>query len=706
MVENEDNFRWQYIQSEYLVRILDGAETDWYIINNPEPRKSNTIDATVTCPHISELLKTKNIYLTFDDTNGIGTLRYLAEQILAGTGWTIGYCETFLEKDGVTEKVRSLKSNNNEGAYALISKMCNLFNAYPEYHGEGKTVDFFSLNDNRTEWEFVVGKNLNEISVNYDSGSIVTRLYVEGEYGDYGYVGIEDVNPTGLNCLLNFDYYKNLGMFTAVHQTALDNYLSDSASKKAEITAAQAALIEATNRVVTAVGSAKLTVYTLKPGDNNDKVIDQTYRVNGATETPGSGADMIGIISDSEYEHFENNLAGSYDSSYIYLIYFENAALGQIGVNESVIIAKESSITGWQEKIELTTDVSQIAEYEAEIAKCEEGIQTTYEGTDETDGLYKQMYDLAIDGIALNTSQTTVNTKLAELDAIEAVFVAAMGDMLRDGRWSDDNYAPGQEESLYQDALDMSDRCAKPKATYSMTYQSAYEYMGWHPGDVSINAVGHIWDKHLGINERGYIKSITIVHDNEKENNLEITTDDGFSKQVSLESVLTRIAQMAEIVKAKNALYDRAGAINSNGELAANRLNGLIDVMRNKLSSVVSNWYTDDRGNLIFESVSGNGAMMLCGEGFMIAADRNADGTWNWRTLGDGTGIVADEITTGFLSAERILAGSITADKIVGNYGQIIDISQNNHLKTAVQEATDNAVESAGTMIDQTAQSV
>lgn len=53
----------------------------------------------------------------------------------------------------------------------------------------------------------------------------MTRLYVEGEYGDYGYVGIDDVNPTGLPFLLDFSYYKKVGLFTDAHQAALDRYI-------------------------------------------------------------------------------------------------------------------------------------------------------------------------------------------------------------------------------------------------------------------------------------------------------------------------------------------------------------------------------------------------------------------------------------------------------------------------------------------------
>ena len=265
-----------------------------------------------------------------------------------------------------------------------------------------------------------------------------------------------------------------------------------------------------------------------------------------------------------------------------------------------------------------------------------------------------------------------------------------MGEMLRDGRWSDENYTVGQEEALYADALDISERCGKPKVTYTMSYNDARECIGYGAEDMDVNQTGHIWDEHLNINDYGYINKIKLVHDHIEDSKVEISTDDGLSKKVSLESVMTRIAQLAEIVKAKNALFDRAGAISSNGQLAVERLNGIIDVMQNKLQSSTSNWYTDDYGNFVFESVNGLGAMMLCGEGFMIASGRKPDGSWDWRTFGTGEGFCADEITTGFLSAERILAGTITADKVTGDFGQHIDLT-NNQIQMTIQQAAEQA---------------
>lgn len=48
----------------------------------------------------------------------------------------------------------------------------------------------------------------------------------------------------------------------------------------------------------------------------------------------------------------------------------------------------------------------------------------------------------------------------------------------------------------------------------------------------------------------------------------------------------------------------------------------------------------------------------------MIANGKTASGDWNWRTFGTGNGFVADEITSGFLSSDRIQTESISSMKL------------------------------------------
>ena len=93
--------------------------------------------------------------------------------------------------------MRSLSSENKRGAYLLISDICKLFNARPVYDGDDKSVSVVSVNRYNSMMELNFGKNLDSIDRKEDASNVVTRLYVEGEYGDYGYIGIDDVNPTG-----------------------------------------------------------------------------------------------------------------------------------------------------------------------------------------------------------------------------------------------------------------------------------------------------------------------------------------------------------------------------------------------------------------------------------------------------------------------------------------------------------------------------
>lgn len=224
----KESFRWDYIKNDCLVRLRVGENEDWFIVQVPKVSyngKGNSY--TVNCSHICAVLKTKNLYLTFDDETGIGTIDYLIGRALQNTGWTIGECDTFYERDGETEKIRSQSSDGKKGSYQLVLDICDLFNAYPVYHGDTKRVDIRSLDNKFPIAELAIGKNLSALNVEYRSDNIITRLYVEGDYGEDGYIGIDDAeaNPTGQTFLLNFDYYRQIGLFKQEHEDALEAYL-------------------------------------------------------------------------------------------------------------------------------------------------------------------------------------------------------------------------------------------------------------------------------------------------------------------------------------------------------------------------------------------------------------------------------------------------------------------------------------------------
>lgn len=213
MCESEDgqveNYRLNYLKADYRIRAIDDNGIDWFIVSEPRISHNNfTKNVSVVAGHISQILKVKNFGLEFsdDEGNNIGTAAQLLNTILDGTGWTAGLVDTFYEKDGVTEKVRSLKAPAKTGAFGLISNMCNLFDAKPIYHGEEKTVDIVPMNPfsdpkggipevaEGKVLELHYGQNLKNIGRTLNAENITTKLYAYGSYGDdvSGYCGIDE----------------------------------------------------------------------------------------------------------------------------------------------------------------------------------------------------------------------------------------------------------------------------------------------------------------------------------------------------------------------------------------------------------------------------------------------------------------------------------------------------------------------------------
>ena len=149
---------------------------------------------------------------------------------------------------------------------------------------------------------------------------------------------------------------------------------------------------------------------------------------------------------------------------------------------------------------------------------------------------------------------------------------------------------------------------------------------------------------------------------------------------------------LAEEVRRNRDIYKRASAISKNGSISSSLLEGSIDVMKTQLLSSASNWSTDSSGNIIFTSLDGNSAMLLAGNGFMIANSKLENGDWNWRTFGTGDGFAADLITTGFLSAERIAANSITVNKLSSDVGESLDLSSNKSIDLRVTTLVESQI--------------
>ena len=303
---------------------------------------------------------------------------------------------------------------------------------------------------------------------------------------------------------------------------------------------------------------------------------------------------------------------------------------------------------------------------------------------------------------ALQSAQNKINEANINL-------MNLLGDMYREGYWQQNDYVEGDESKLYSDALDNLKEISHPEATYEVDYLELYasdKNVGLsvdestedvHYSDVDITWAAHLVDTDIDTNKWAYIDDINTCYDQPWKSTLEVNTQLSTIGQQSFTDVLGKIAEVSNETKAKQTIYKRAEVINTSGKITTETLEGPIQT--NNVVTLVggtSNWYTDSKGNIIFEAPDGETALMVTGRGIMTAQDKDAYGDWSWLAVLTGKGINANAIKAGYISADRIEAGSITTNKISAVVGSELDISSNQALNLF---ATTDGTKPAGSLI-------
>ena len=156
---------------------------------------------------------------------------------------------------------------------------------------------------------------------------------------------------------------------------------------------------------------------------------------------------------------------------------------------------------------------------------------------------------------------------------------------------------------------------------------------------------------------------------------LEIVEDllgDGSPSSVKVGNVIEGIVKRSDRVQQTiGRLTSSAGSWDSAATLGSAYLDGLIDGL-NKVMNETGGYTYIKPGKGLFvydkpEDANPTMCIQIGGGYFRIADGKNSDGTWNFRTLGNGHGLVADAIVSGTISANLIKAGTIQ-DKSGKNY--------------------------------------
>ncbi len=109
----------------------------------------------------------------------------------------------------------------------------------------------------------------------------------------------------------------------------------------------------------------------------------------------------------------------------------------------------------------------------------------------------------------------------------------------------------------------------------------------------------------------------------------------------------------------KQGVWDRSNIIGPDGSIDANYVDGIVDELNKKINESGGYVYVSDDGEGIITynkpyDQNPTQAIQIRGGSFRIANSKKPDGSWNWRTFGDGSGFTADQIITGILKGGKV----------------------------------------------------
>lgn len=515
------------------------------------------------------------------------------------------------------------------------------------YEGETNKVNIYSANNHPSSLiEMTMEKDIDSLSVEHNSEDLITRLYVEGEYGDFGYVGIDNINPTHLPYIMNFDYYKRIGLFTDQHQAALDTYYERIQPAVESINSITSSILTQESQMSTMWGAIDYAIFPVENGLLLSPILSRDIEAEYIEEMESIKAgDAVTILytenGENRYREIYAEDGGavpglSEADLYVLKVRKNTPINGSIGAKQIAVEAKQEIIKSKQkeiDKLNVQEHADKINKLNDEIAEIQSSIDSILFGNEDGSiGLYDMMRNAITLAYSINDLYGEKDAAVQVQDDVESDFIIAMGNLLKDGYWNDDNYTVGQEQSLYNDAVELLDRMSKPKVTYTVSLISLSGILGYKNRIVPLNSMVHLYDNELDVNDTVHVSSMTKYLDAPEKDTVELSNEPLSLTSITVDSILSRMVQLSDLIDQKNSLYSRSEIISSEGSIQMNRLEGTINVLKNRLSSANSGWYTDTKGNMVFESVNGLSAMMLTGEGFMIASGKDENGNWDWRT--------------------------------------------------------------------------
>ncbi len=370
------------------------------------------------------------------------------------------------------EKGRSISKSAGEGSYSALRDIAEVMGGKLKFDGLNKTVSLVHTIGKDTGIAFKPTYNLKSISREKNSNETVTRMYI----GDMDGVTISGVNPLGTNYLLNFEYARGAGLMTAAQETALSNFESTVSGAYANLLAQYDLQADKLNQINNLIGDTPFgTAQVVSVSGATLTLSEPIYYEGGFAPTTEStlylrdGNGVWQTYAVSSYNAGTRVLTlGKAPGAASYVCWYEGALPGIMGARIIAIKSKQETYDLAKKRYDAATDNTEKATYQAAMNDAQQGLNELSKGTATMVGL-SQMYaelvqhisDLEVLNAQIDAIQQTINTA-------NATFETAMGDLLRDGMYTEGEYVPGQENALYTDAKEALAKAAVPQVEYSV----------------------------------------------------------------------------------------------------------------------------------------------------------------------------------------------------------------------------------------------
>ena len=617
---------------------------------------------------------------------------YIYAEIDGGStdGVTMAYTVTDAESGEPREKYRSVNKEQGISAYDQLKDVAEIFGGKLKFNGLTKRVSIKKTIGRDTKVSFKAGYNMSSIKRKRSTTEIMTRLYVINQTSQNGYIGIEDVNPMGTNFLLDFSYYRDLGLLTKEHENAINQFTQETADTAAQKKAAYDLYTFYSNSLNNMVGRTPMGMAEVAHINGNDVQIGASLFYDGGSE-PRSGETIYIRKSTGEWDKSEVS-EFKHGTRTITLVekpengttvwWMSRPAAGIIGARIIILDTKRETLKNHEARInqlnsllanenlneDEKSDVqSEITELETEKQLLQEEINELNNGSVTVVGLNQYFAQLVKEIGEYSNTNEIINAIEITRGASLKVFEEAMGEMLHDGVFPNGDYAAGQELALYEDAMEYLHENALPRAEYDIAGVDRSDYDDEFKKErLRLGDIVYIDDPELQM--RGVNAEVTRYTDkpmSEKTNSFTISNFK--EKPVELFEMIIKSSETLETNKKKYdtaaAIIEGDGTINSElirSSIAKSGVTNDMDFSGNQsvANIVVSQLTTQNLNNA---GINWTNVGNLNAEVAVIAQASIKNASIDAAQIRD---LTAEQIKAGYLSADRIEAGSITAEKI------------------------------------------